>query len=92
MDKAFPSGGRDCGFKSHLGLLFLYFLPLLSFSIFIRKHFSINLAYIEALFQTLFQNLTMVKEDFVLNRIARSAGLNMVIQVEILRYLSIGAE
>ena len=24
MDKAFPSGGKDCGFKSHLGLHFYY--------------------------------------------------------------------
>ena len=32
MDKAFPSGGRDCGFKSHLGLSFL--LSFLSFSYF----------------------------------------------------------
>ena len=27
MDKAFPSGGRDCGFKSHLGLSFSFIIP-----------------------------------------------------------------
>ena len=26
MDKALPSGGRDCGFESRLGLIFLLFL------------------------------------------------------------------
>ena len=48
MDKAFPSGGKDWGFKSPLGLHFFF----------------------------------MAAEGDSLNTIARSAGLNMVAQVE----------
>ena len=55
MDKAFPSGGRDCGFKSRLGLYFMF-------------------------------------QEGALNRIARSAGLNMIIQVVWRTIFDVGLE
>ena len=38
MDKAFPSGGRDCGFKSHLGLSFSFIIPFLFHNPNIEQH------------------------------------------------------
>ena len=55
MDKAFPSGGKDCGFKSRLGLYFMF-------------------------------------QGGALNRIARSAGLNMIIEVGCWVVFDIGSE
>lgn len=73
-DKAFPSGGKDCGFKSRLGLLFsflLFFIPipflqLIAFSVKMKNEKSAQ---------------NPMGGNQTLGRIAHSTGLNMISQV-----------
>ena len=73
-DKAFPSGGKDCGFKSRLGLLFSFlpfslpipFLQLIAFSVKMKNEKSAQ---------------NPMGDNQTLGRIAHSTGLNMISQV-----------
>lgn len=73
-DKAFPSGGKDCGFKSRLGLLFSFLpfslpIPFCTFVLFCMQIRSEGNA----------QN--PMGGNQTLGRIAHSTGLNMISQV-----------
>lgn len=73
-DKAFPSGGKDCGFKSRLGLLFsfLRFSIPIAFCAFIP--FSSQMKHKGNAQNPMGDNQT-------LGKIAHSTGLNMISQV-----------